>query len=57
MWGLLLFFDEPVSLPFSQVTVTANAGGPNLVAGPLRSVGTIGTEVFIPLRSGLRGGT
>jgi hypothetical protein len=35
---LLLFFDERVSLPFSQVTVTANAGGggPN---APLRRGG------------------
>jgi copper transport protein len=54
---LLLFFDEPVSLPFSQVTVTANAsgGGPNLVAGPLRSVGISGIEVFVPLRPGPTG--
>jgi copper transport protein len=54
---LLLFFDERVSLPFSQVTVTANAGGggPNLVAGPLRFVGTVGADVLVPLRPGPRG--
>jgi len=50
--SLLLFFDQPVALPFSRVTVTANGGGPDLVAG---SMSEIRTEVLVPLRPGSKG--
>src|SRR5439155_7819611 len=49
---LLLFFDQPVAPQFSRVTVTANGGGPNLVAGPMRRVRT---EVLVPLLPGPKG--
>jgi copper transport protein len=46
---LLLFFDEAIELRFSRVTVTANDGGADLVAGPMRE---IRDEVVVPLRPG-----
>src|SRR5437660_12052909 len=51
---LLLFFDQPVDVPFSRVTVTTGGGDgdTDLVSAPLREVGT---EVLVPLRTGPKG--
>ena len=45
---LLLFFDQPVAIQFSRVTVTAD-GGADLVSGQMRE---IRGEVLVPLRPG-----
>jgi copper transport protein len=47
--ALLLFFDQRVAIQFSRVTVTAAGDDADLVAGPLRE---LGTEVLVPLRPG-----